>query len=144
MTIEISQIRRVFRYNGVELPDVPGMTPREIRDLYSDQHPELVSAEVEGGEVVNGTQEYTFRKAVGTKGRTDQKGERLAALKAAVDLESRGETGAGGKLARTLGRRGTNERSSAWGAFVLRSMRDAHERGADRVMPTSDMLAPLP
>lgn len=70
MTIAINEIRRVFRYNGVALPDVPGMTPREVRDLYSTQYPELISAEVEAGEVVGGVQEYTFRKAVGTKGGT--------------------------------------------------------------------------
>ena len=50
MTIAINEIQRVFRYNGVALPDVPGMTPREVRDLYSAQYPELISAEIEAGE----------------------------------------------------------------------------------------------
>ena len=81
MTIQVTEIQRVFRYNGVALPDVPGMTPREVRDLYSAQYPELISAEIQTGEVVNGVQEYTFRKAVGTKGRTGREGERFAALK---------------------------------------------------------------
>ena len=144
MTIAISEIRRVFRYNGIALPDMPGMTPREIRDLYSAQYPELISAEVEAGEVVNGVQEYTFRKAVGTKGQTGGAGERLAALKAAVAVEAEGRADAAGKLAQALTRRGTQERGSAWGAFVLRTRRDANERHSARILLTSDMLAPLP
>lgn len=144
MTIAINEIRRVFRYNGVQLPDVPGMEPREVRDLYSAQYPELISAEVEAGEVRDGVQEYTFRKAVGTKGGTGSEGERLAALKAAVVLESEGRMDATGKLAQALTRRGTQERGGAWGAFVLRARRDVDERHTVRILPTSDMLAPLP
>ena len=41
MTIEVSEIRRSYRYNGINLPDVPGLSPREVRDLYSAQYPEL-------------------------------------------------------------------------------------------------------
>lgn len=68
MTIEVTQIKRLYRYNGINLPDVPGMSPREIRDLYSAQYPELVSAEIEAGEIRGGVQEITFKRAVGTKG----------------------------------------------------------------------------
>jgi len=144
MSIAINEIRRVFRYNGVQLPDVPGMEPREVRDLYSAQYPELISAEVEAGEVRDGVQEYTFRKAVGTKGQTGGAGERLAALKAAAAVESEGRTDSTGKLVRALTRRGTQGLGSAWGAFVLRTRRDANERHTARIMPSSDMLAPLP
>lgn len=144
MTIAINEIRRVFRYNGVQLPDVPGMEPREVRDLYSAQYPELISAEVEAGEVVNGVQEYTFRKAVGTKGQSGGESERLAAIKAAVVVEVEGRADAVGKLAQALTRRGTQERGGAWGAFVLRTRRDANERQTARILPPSDMLAPLP
>lgn len=144
MTIEINEIRRVFRYNGMQLPDVPGMTPREVRDLYSAQYPELISAEVEAGEVINSVQEYTFRKAVGTKGQTANDGERLSALKAAVAVEAGGRTEATGKLAKALTRRGTQERGSAWGSFVLRTRRDANECHTARILLPSDMLAPLP
>lgn len=144
MTIAINEIRRVFRYNGVQLPDVPGMEPREVRDLYSAQYPELISAEIEAGEVRDGMQEYTFRKAVGTKGQNGSKGERIAALKAAVAVESEGCTDAIGKLAQALTRRGTQERGGTWGAFVLRTRRDGNERLTARILPPSDMLAPLP
>lgn len=68
MAIEIKETQKRYRYNGVMLPDVPGMSAREIRDLYSAQYPELVSAEIDLGPVENGVQEITFRRAVGTKG----------------------------------------------------------------------------
>jgi PRTRC genetic system protein C len=68
MAIEVSEVQRSYRYNGIQLPDVPGLDAREIRDLYSAQYPELVSAEIEIGEIRNGVQEITFKRAVGTKG----------------------------------------------------------------------------
>lgn len=68
MAIDVKPIERRFRYHGVTLPDVAGMSPTDIRDLYSAQYPELVSADIEGGEIVEGVQEFTFRRAVGTKG----------------------------------------------------------------------------
>ena len=68
MAIEVTQITRRYRYNGVSLPDIPGMEPKDVRDVYSAQYPELLSAEVEQGEITNGVQEITFKRAVGTKG----------------------------------------------------------------------------
>lgn len=68
MAIDIKETEKRYRYNGVALPNVPGMNPKEMRDLYSAQYPELISAEIEMGEVVNGVQEITFKRAVGTKG----------------------------------------------------------------------------
>ena len=68
MAIEVKEIVRRYRYNGVTLPDVAGMSSKEIRDLYSAQYPELVSAEIDTGEIVDGVQEITFKRAVGTKG----------------------------------------------------------------------------
>jgi len=68
MSITITEVKRSYRYNGISLPDVPGMSPREVRDLYSAQYPELVSAEIDTGEIRDGVQEITFKRAVGTKG----------------------------------------------------------------------------
>jgi PRTRC genetic system protein C len=68
MAIEVKETEKRYRYNGIVLPNVPGMNPKEVRDLYSAQYPELVSAEIEMGEVTNGVQEITFKRAVGTKG----------------------------------------------------------------------------
>lgn len=68
MTIAVAPLNRRFKYNGIALPDVPGMSNEDVKSLYAAQYPELLSAEVEVGEVVRGTQEVTFRRAVGTKG----------------------------------------------------------------------------
>ena len=68
MAIEVKETEKRYRYNGISLPNVPGMSPKEMRDLYSTQYPELVSAEIEMGEVIGGVQEITFKRAVGTKG----------------------------------------------------------------------------
>ena len=50
------------------LPDVAGLSNQQVRDLYSAQYPELMSADIEVGEVARGVQDITFRRAVGTKG----------------------------------------------------------------------------
>lgn len=68
MTIEVKQITRRYLYNGMTLPDIPGHEPKDVRDVYSAQYPELLSADIEMGEIVNGVQEVTFKRAVGTKG----------------------------------------------------------------------------
>ncbi|MDR1423760.1 MAG: PRTRC system protein C [Azoarcus sp.] len=139
MSIEVREIKRVFRYNGIELPDIPGLTPQAVRDVYSAQYPELVSAEVDAGEVAGGVQAYTFRKAVGTKGGAPDDDARLAALKAAVAEEAKGlqkDVDAG--LAQAMARRGMVARAQAWDATALG---DAHP--APRLRPASEMLAPM-
>lgn len=68
MAIEVTPLRRRFRYNGITLPDVAGLTNEQVRDLYSAQYPELLSAHIELGEVARGVQDITFARAVGTKG----------------------------------------------------------------------------
>lgn len=68
MAIEVTQVKRIFKYNGVSLPDVPGLCNEAIRDLYSAQYQELLSSEIQVGEVVRGVQQIEFRRAVGTKG----------------------------------------------------------------------------
>lgn len=152
MSIEITPIVRTFTYNGILLPDVPGLAPREVRDLYSAQFPELVSAEVEAGEVANGRQDFVFRKAVGTKGtgthdavRQAPSGPRLAALLERVQAVERGNLGATGKLSRALSRRSVQTRSSAWSQFAHRMLEEQHHAASvHRASATSDMLVPLP
>ncbi|EER62160.1 conserved hypothetical protein [Acidovorax delafieldii 2AN] len=144
MSIAVTPIVRTFTYNGILLPDVPGLSPREVRDLYSAQYPELVSAEVEAGEVANGRQDFTFRKAVGTKGagQSEPLGPRLAALLASVQP---GPASATAKLSRALSQRAVVNRSAAWSRFAHRTL-EQHRSGAavPRASVTSDMLAPLP
>jgi PRTRC genetic system protein C len=143
MSIEISPIRRVFRYNGIALPDVPGLDPREVRDLYSAQYPELVSAEVEAGEVRNGEQEFIFRKAVGVKGATRRQGVRLAALGQRVHDEAGGWCGTDRTLSEALARPAVLACARAWSRFAECAARPTDARPA-AVTVTSDMLAPLP
>ncbi|PZP29066.1 MAG: PRTRC system protein C [Roseateles depolymerans] len=68
MSMQVQVITRRYLYNGMTLPDIPGQEPREVRDIYSAQFPELLSADIEAGEVSNGVQEITFKRAVGVKG----------------------------------------------------------------------------
>lgn len=68
MTIEINEIVKRYRYNGMELPAPPGLSDIEVRDLHSAIYPELISAEIVPEEPCNGIQEVTFRRTVGTKG----------------------------------------------------------------------------
>ncbi|HVR51321.1 MAG: PRTRC system protein C [Variovorax paradoxus] len=150
MAIVTTEIRRVFRYNGIELPDVPGLSPREVRDLYSAQYPELISAEVEAGEVQAGVQQFSFRKAVGTKGAGEAPPApgALAALLARVDAMASGRSGPGAALAQALTRRGVAERSAAWNRSALCTLdpqgaRGERAHGAGAGLP-SELLAPLP
>lgn len=155
MSIEVTPIVRTFTYNGILLPDVPGLSPRAVRDLYSAQYPELVSAEVEAGEVANGRQDFAFRKAVGTKGAGTQgvgikaadalAGARLAALLERVQASESGSAGATSKLSRALSQRAVQTRSAAWSRFAHRTLEQhRHNAAAQRTHATSDMLAPLP
>lgn len=67
--METSLIEREFRYNAVRLGDpAPTMTLTQVRDFYSNVHPELTSADIDGPELMGGKHVYTFRRAVGTKG----------------------------------------------------------------------------
>lgn len=65
----IQNATRVFRYNGIELPD-PGaqLSPEQVRDLYSANFPELTSAVTEGPTATGDRLVWEFRRAVGTKG----------------------------------------------------------------------------
>ena len=147
MSIEVTPIVRTFTYSGILLPDVPGLSPREVRDLYSAQYPELVSAEVEAGEVANGRQDFTFRKAVGTKGggQTVQSGPRLAALLVSVQSAQTGAVSATAKLSRAVSQGAVAKRSAAWSRFARKTLEQyRHEAAAPRASVTSDMLTPLP
>lgn len=146
MSIEVHEIQRRFRYNGILLPDVPGLEPREVRDLYSAQYPELVSAEVEPGEVRDGVQEFSFRKAVGTKGATRRAHKRLAALSTQVDAQVSGKVGgAEGKLISAMGRKAVMRCAQAWNALSHRTHAGRpQDRDTSRIVLPSEALAPLP
>lgn len=144
MSIEVKPIQRRFLYNGITLPDVPGLEPKAVRELYSAQYPELLSAEIEAGPIQDGVQEFTLRKAVGTKGAG--KAGRLARFAAQVRAQADGHLPAGDvRLAQALRRPATERTSRACEALVSQSLvTNAASAAPHRIVPPSDFLAPLP
>jgi len=69
--MESGQLKRVFKHDKKLLNDIdPSLTEHEILDVYSNQYPELVNANVEGP-IINqekGEAVYTFSSSIGTKG----------------------------------------------------------------------------
>jgi PRTRC genetic system protein C len=145
MSIEVKPIERRFFYNGITLPDVPGLEPKAVRELYSAQYPELLSAEIEAGPIQDGALEFTFRKAVGTKGAA-RHSRRLARFVADVRAQAEGTLPpAETRLAEALRRPATERTSRAWHAFATQSLVTAATATApQRIVPPSDALAPLP
>lgn len=69
MAIKVENLERVFLYNGMRLPDPsPTMTPSQVRDVYGAAYPEITNADIEGPAQKGDKLEFTFRRAVGTKG----------------------------------------------------------------------------
>jgi PRTRC genetic system protein C len=68
-TVQVQALERVFRYNGVDLPD-PGQnfSPDQVKDLFTTNFPEMTTAVIEGPTESNGKLMFEFRRAVGTKG----------------------------------------------------------------------------
>jgi len=67
--IEGRPLERSFTYNGLRLPDPdPRMTPEKVRMLYSNQYPELATAAISGPEPSGEKLQYSFVRAIGTKG----------------------------------------------------------------------------
>jgi PRTRC genetic system protein C len=44
------------------------MTPEEVKSLYSHQYPELATAAISGPEASGDQMQYSFVRAIGTKG----------------------------------------------------------------------------
>ncbi len=62
-------ITRSFTFNKQCLPDPnPNWSPAQVKDLYASQYPELASAAIEGPELRDGQQRYSFVRQVGIKG----------------------------------------------------------------------------
>jgi len=70
MALQRQELRRVFIYSGVTLPDPdPALRPEEVRDLLAAAgRPDLSSAEIRGPEAVGDELHFTLHRAVGTKG----------------------------------------------------------------------------
>ncbi len=73
MALTVSGMPRVFTLNSrgedIRLTDLnPKGTPEEIKRLYSDQYPELLSATITGPTINNNEIIYKFSPKAGTKG----------------------------------------------------------------------------
>jgi len=67
--IDAKVLARNFTYNSVKLPDPdPRMTPEEVKAIYSHQYPELTTAAITGPEASGDQLQYSFVRAIGTKG----------------------------------------------------------------------------
>lgn len=67
--IDTKVLSRSFTYNGMKLPDPdPRMTPEEVKIIYSHQYPELATAAITGPEASGEHLQYSFVRAIGTKG----------------------------------------------------------------------------
>ncbi|WP_084219102.1 PRTRC system protein C [Syntrophorhabdus aromaticivorans] len=69
--LEVRPLLRVFRYGALELEDPdPTFSAEEVKEFWGDVYPELTQAVIEGPDYKDDRAEYTFRRAVGTKGST--------------------------------------------------------------------------
>jgi PRTRC genetic system protein C len=67
--LTIAPVTRLFRYNGIQLPDPsPDMTPEAVREMYADTHPEIMTATVDGPKFEGNTMCFDFVRAVRDKG----------------------------------------------------------------------------
>lgn len=80
MSIIVSPLTRIFEFNGVQLPDPgPEFLLEEVRDVYSGQYPDIISAAIEV-ELRGETEVYKFIRSVGTKGAGRTRKQLLAIL----------------------------------------------------------------
>jgi len=65
----IQSVTRKFIFNGVELIDIPELTPEQIKEHYSTFHPEMINAQINNKGIDHeGQLLYEFSLKVGTNG----------------------------------------------------------------------------
>lgn len=71
MALKSEALERAFIIEKTkqELEDPnPSMTPDQVMDYYSSEHPELTTATVHGPEIKDDKRVYTFKSVIGQKG----------------------------------------------------------------------------
>jgi len=76
MALQVKAAKRKFilakekgKKDTIELKDPhPSMSVQEVINHYSSEHPELITASVEGPKMEGETAAYTFTSVLGTKG----------------------------------------------------------------------------
>jgi PRTRC genetic system protein C len=67
--VTVTPAVRTFAYSSITLPDPnPRLSPEEVKTLFAAQYPELVTAAINGPEVVGDKLRYEFVRAIGAKG----------------------------------------------------------------------------
>ena len=67
--MEKTTLKRSFSFNGLKLPEPDEqMSVEEVKSFYANQYPELTTAAISGPEIVGKSIQYTFSRAIGTKG----------------------------------------------------------------------------
>jgi PRTRC genetic system protein C len=67
--MEKTTLKRSFSFNGLKLPEPDEqMSVEEVKSFYANQYPELTTAAISGPEIVGNSIQYTFSRAIGTKG----------------------------------------------------------------------------
>lgn len=70
--MQVTQLTRVFQYNGMELPDPnPAYSPAKVADFYAAMYPELGVCSISEGVISGDKQTFTFIKAAGSKSWTN-------------------------------------------------------------------------
>ena len=67
------QLPRRYEFNGMKISELPGgrdryPTIQDVKKALAVTYNDLTTASVEGPEVKDGYELYTFKKAIGTKG----------------------------------------------------------------------------
>jgi PRTRC genetic system protein C len=67
--MEKTTLKRSFSFNGLKLPEPDErMSVEEVKSYYANQYPELTTAAISGPEIIGNSIQYTFSRAIGTKG----------------------------------------------------------------------------
>jgi PRTRC genetic system protein C len=67
--MEKTTLKRSFSFNGLKLPEPDErMSIEEVKSFYANQYPELTTAAISGPEISGNSIQYSFSRAIGTKG----------------------------------------------------------------------------
>jgi len=68
--MQINQLTRAYRYDGIDLPIPPHLAndAQQLRSYHATLYPAIINAEIFDAGVSEGTHVIEYRRAVGTKG----------------------------------------------------------------------------
>lgn len=135
--MQISEITRSFKYNSVGLPDPnPSLGPDDVRQFYATQYPELLNAVVEGPTTKAGVATYTFTRAAGAKGATNQASASSTTGRPAETLVERALQGVTSDGAAVM-MNSANDKRYITAAASIAAVASAPRGGASMALPSS-------